>query len=49
MDDAPDEFETLKKKIEKSKMPPKLVKKPARTLQKLKMMSPMSAGSNSGT
>ncbi|WP_413284028.1 endopeptidase La [Vibrio sp. MA40-2] len=43
MDDAPDEFETLKKKIEESKMPKEAREKTEQELQKLKMMSPMSA------
>ncbi|MDB1124488.1 endopeptidase La [Vibrio algarum] len=43
MDDAPDEFETLKKKIEDSKMPTEAREKTEQELQKLKMMSPMSA------
>ncbi|EJL6261986.1 endopeptidase La [Vibrio cholerae] len=43
MDDAPDEFETLKKKIEESKMPKEARDKAEQELQKLKMMSPMSA------
>ncbi|EGR0410850.1 endopeptidase La [Vibrio cholerae] len=43
MDDAPDEFETLKKKIEKSKMPKEARDKAEQELHKLKMMSPMSA------
>lgn len=43
MDDAPDEFETLKKKIEESKMPAEAREKTEQELQKLKMMSPMSA------
>ncbi|MCZ8486699.1 hypothetical protein O9993_19600 [Vibrio lentus] len=44
MDDAPDEFETLKKrKIEDSKMPQEAREKTEQELQKLKMMSPMSA------
>ncbi len=43
MDDAPDEFETLKKKIEESKMPQEAREKTEQELQKLKMMSPMSA------
>ncbi len=43
MDDAPDEFETLKKKIEESKMPTEAREKTEQELQKLKMMSPMSA------
>lgn len=43
LDDAPDEFETLKKKIEESKMPAEAREKTEQELQKLKMMSPMSA------
>ena len=43
MDDAPDEFETLKKKIEESKMPKEAKEKTEQELNKLKMMSPMSA------
>ncbi|MDC0611839.1 endopeptidase La [Vibrio sp.] len=43
MDDAPDEFEALKKKIEDSKMPKEAKEKTEQELQKLKMMSPMSA------
>ncbi|WCE30577.1 endopeptidase La [Vibrio sp. SCSIO 43137] len=43
MDDAPDEFETLKKKIADSKMPKEAQEKTEQELQKLKMMSPMSA------
>ncbi|HGE6113246.1 TPA: endopeptidase La [Vibrio cholerae] len=43
MDDAPDEFETLKKKIEESKMPKEARDKAEQELHKLKMMSPMSA------
>ncbi|PMO67301.1 endopeptidase La [Vibrio breoganii] len=43
MDDAPDEFETLKAKIEESKMPTDAREKTEQELQKLKMMSPMSA------
>ena len=43
MDDAPDEFETLKKRIEESKMPQEAREKTEQELQKLKMMSPMSA------
>ncbi len=43
MDDAPDEFETLKQKIEDSKMPQEAREKTEQELQKLKMMSPMSA------
>ncbi|MGQ4546589.1 endopeptidase La [Vibrio cholerae] len=43
MDDAPDEFETLKKKIEDSKMPKEAREKTEQELHKLKMMSPMSA------
>ncbi|GAD88542.1 MULTISPECIES: endopeptidase La [Vibrio] len=43
MDDAPDEFEALKIKIEESKMPKDAREKTEQELQKLKMMSPMSA------
>ncbi|CAH0526597.1 endopeptidase La [Vibrio hippocampi] len=43
LDDAPDEFEALKKKIEESKMPAEAKEKTEQELQKLKMMSPMSA------
>ncbi|EKO3785326.1 endopeptidase La [Vibrio harveyi] len=43
MEDAPDEFETLKHKIEESKMPQDAREKTEQELQKLKMMSPMSA------
>jgi ATP-dependent Lon protease len=43
MDDAPDEFETLRKKIESAKMPKEAREKTEQELQKLKMMSPMSA------
>ncbi|PRQ61879.1 endopeptidase La [Vibrio sp. V01_P9A10T6] len=43
MDDAPDEFEMLKKKIDDSKMPQEARQKTEQELQKLKMMSPMSA------
>ncbi|EOX3328903.1 endopeptidase La [Vibrio cholerae] len=43
MDDAPDEFETLKKKIEESKMPKEARDKAEQELHKLRMMSPMSA------
>ncbi|EJL6340676.1 endopeptidase La [Vibrio cholerae] len=43
MDDASDEFETLKKKIEESKMPKEARDKAEQELHKLKMMSPMSA------
>ncbi|HDZ9128322.1 TPA: endopeptidase La [Vibrio cholerae] len=43
LDDAPDEFETLKKKIEESKMPKEARDKAEQELHKLKMMSPMSA------
>lgn len=43
MDDAPDEFETLKKKIEESKMPNEARDKAEQELHKLRMMSPMSA------
>ncbi len=43
MDEAPDEFETFKQKIEESKMPKEAREKTEAELQKLKMMSPMSA------
>lgn len=43
MDDAPDEFEVLQKKIEAAKMPKEAREKTEQELQKLKMMSPMSA------
>ncbi|MGO1297972.1 MAG: endopeptidase La [Vibrio sp.] len=43
MDDAPDEFEALQQKIEQSKMPKEAREKTEQELQKLKMMSPMSA------
>ncbi|MCW8328283.1 endopeptidase La [Photobacterium sp. SDRW27] len=43
LDDAPDEFESLKKKIEESKMPAEAREKTEQELHKLKMMSPMSA------
>ncbi|HCE2341601.1 TPA: endopeptidase La [Vibrio parahaemolyticus] len=43
MEDAPDEFETLQQKIEESKMPQEAREKTEQELQKLKMMSPMSA------
>ncbi|WP_347253127.1 endopeptidase La [Leminorella grimontii] len=43
MDDAPDEIETLKRKIEAAKMPKEAREKTEAELQKLKMMSPMSA------
>ncbi|MCG3766729.1 endopeptidase La [Vibrio cincinnatiensis] len=43
MDDAPDEFEALQQKIEGSKMPKEAREKTEQELQKLKMMSPMSA------
>lgn len=43
MDDAPDEFEALKRKIEAAKMPKEAREKAESELQKLKMMSPMSA------
>ncbi|MDN4504139.1 endopeptidase La [Alteromonadaceae bacterium BrNp21-10] len=42
-DDAPDEFEALGKKIEDAKMPADAKQKASSELQKLKMMSPMSA------
>ncbi|GGW86271.1 endopeptidase La [Alteromonas halophila] len=43
MDDAPDEFEALAKKISDAKMPKEAEDKANAELQKLKMMSPMSA------
>lgn len=43
MDDAPDEYESLKRKIEDAKMPKEAHEKAEAELQKLKMMSPMSA------
>lgn len=43
MDDAPDEFEALSNKISESKMPKEAEDKARAELQKLKMMSPMSA------
>ncbi len=43
LDDAPDEFEALKLKIDESKMPAEAKEKTEQELQKLKMMSPMSA------
>ncbi|MEQ1975366.1 endopeptidase La [Xenorhabdus sp. SGI240] len=43
MDDVPDEYETLKRKIEDAKMPKEAREKAEAELQKLKMMSPMSA------
>ncbi|BAC24299.1 lon [Wigglesworthia glossinidia endosymbiont of Glossina brevipalpis] len=43
MEDNPDEHESLKRKIELSKMPKEVKKKADSELQKLKMMSPMSA------
>jgi ATP-dependent Lon protease len=43
LDEAPDEFEALAKKIEEAKMPADAKKKAEAELQKLKMMSPMSA------
>ena len=43
LDDAPDEFETLSQKITDAKMPEEAKKKATTELNKLKMMSPMSA------
>ncbi|MBT0728098.1 endopeptidase La [Rosenbergiella australiborealis] len=43
MDDVPDEFEALKRKIDEAKMPTEAKEKAEAELQKLKMMSPMSA------
>ncbi|MDA0147120.1 endopeptidase La [Vibrio sp. LaRot3] len=42
-EDGVDEFETLKQKIDESKMPQEAREKTEQELQKLKMMSPMSA------
>ncbi|WP_025631109.1 endopeptidase La [Vibrio parahaemolyticus] len=49
MEDAPDEFETLQKKIDESKMPQEAREKTEQELQKLKMMSPMSPMSAEAT
>ncbi|MXP67572.1 endopeptidase La [Pantoea sp. Aalb] len=43
MDDTPDEYEILKRKIEAAKMPTEVREKTESELQKLKMMSSMSA------
>lgn len=43
MEDVPDEFEGLKQKIDAAKMPKEAKEKTEAELQKLKMMSPMSA------
>ncbi|MDX1538136.1 endopeptidase La [Arsukibacterium sp.] len=43
LEDAPDEFEALAAKIENAKMPVEVANKARAELQKLKMMSPMSA------
>ena len=43
LDDAPDEFEALSQKINDAKMPEEAKKKATNELNKLKMMSPMSA------
>ena len=43
LDEAPDEFEALNKKIEEAKMPQEALDKVKAELNKLKMMSPMSA------
>jgi ATP-dependent Lon protease len=43
LDEAPDEFEALNKKITEAKMPEEAKKKATGELAKLKMMSPMSA------
>ena len=43
IDDVPDEFEALKKRIEESGMPSEAKEKATAELNKLKMMSPMSA------
>ncbi|MCY7295980.1 endopeptidase La [Alteromonas sp. a30] len=43
LDDTPDEFEALSKKIEEAKMPEEAEDKAKAELNKLKMMSPMSA------
>jgi ATP-dependent Lon protease len=43
LDDVPDEFEALGKRIEDAKMPEEAKKKATTELNKLKMMSPMSA------
>ncbi|MCF2856544.1 endopeptidase La [Pseudoalteromonas sp. SMS1] len=43
LDDVPDEFETLKKRIGEAQMPKEAEEKATSELNKLKMMSPMSA------
>ncbi|KID58198.1 DNA-binding protein [Pseudoalteromonas luteoviolacea] len=43
LDDVPDEFETLKKRISEAQMPKEAEEKATSELNKLKMMSPMSA------
>ncbi|MBY6017284.1 endopeptidase La [Ferrimonas balearica] len=43
LDDAPDEFEALSKKIDEARMPAEAKEKTVAELNKLKMMSPMSA------
>ncbi|GAB5380395.1 MAG: endopeptidase La [Aliiglaciecola sp.] len=43
LDEAPDEFDALGKKIEEAKMPDEAKEKATAELRKLKMMSPMSA------
>lgn len=43
LDEAPDEFEALNKKIQEAKMPEEAKAKASAELNKLKMMSPMSA------
>jgi ATP-dependent Lon protease len=43
LDEAPDEFEALNKKIDEAKMPDEAKEKAQAELKKLKMMSPMSA------
>ncbi|AOT09429.1 endopeptidase La [Pseudoalteromonas luteoviolacea] len=43
LDDVPDEFETLKKRISEAQMPTEAEEKATSELNKLKMMSPMSA------
>ncbi|MEJ6473411.1 endopeptidase La [Pseudoalteromonas piscicida] len=43
LDDVPDEFEALKKRISEAKMPQEAEEKAMSELNKLKMMSPMSA------
>ena len=43
LDDVPDEFEALKKRISEAKMPKEAEEKATAELNKLKMMSPMSA------